>query len=573
MAVSQNLSISQSSQDVAANTSKVRIVWTSTQTGTSYNGYTKTAYYYVSINGGAETQYAVNYTLPKGTTKTIVDTTLTVAHRADGTGSIRVRTWMNTGISAGTVTQDKTLNLTTIPRATQPTLSASSVDMGGSVTISLPRASSSFTHDLAYSFAGGDYKSIKTGVGASYSWTVPDLASSVPNATSGTITIRCITKSGSTSIGTKTVTLTAKVPSSVVPTISTVAAVEATSGIAAQFGAFVQGKSKVAVTITAAGAKGSTIKSYSSTLGGRTYTGRTWTSAVLTSSGSLSIVTTVTDSRGRTAKKTTTISVTAYYAPRISAFSAYRCNADGVAADDGTRLKFAYTYEVAPVGNKNTASVELHYKKSSDTAWSSSAIWSSTALNADSSTLLTTPTFSTDYQYDLRLTLEDWFGATVVYLTFIPSGAVILDISADGLGIAFGKTSDRSGADFGWAAKGAVFGLWEATAGIPENGDLNDYLRPGIYSTFNDARTETIANCPSKKAGTLRVYTALGTSRLSGAYAYIMQEFRSRNTSEPLYRRLLSTDSNGTWIFNAWVSDGATAAAASLGTATLNEEG
>ena len=65
MAVYQSLSVTEvaGSQNINNNTSKVRILWTSTQSGDSWNGYTKTAYYYVSINGGAEVAYPVTYTL------------------------------------------------------------------------------------------------------------------------------------------------------------------------------------------------------------------------------------------------------------------------------------------------------------------------------------------------------------------------------------------------------------------------------------------------------------------------------------------------------------------------------
>ena len=79
MAVSQSLSVTEvaGSANVADNSSKVRILWTSTQTGQSWNGYTRTAYYWVSINGGAETKYSVSYTLPQYSTKTILDTTIT----------------------------------------------------------------------------------------------------------------------------------------------------------------------------------------------------------------------------------------------------------------------------------------------------------------------------------------------------------------------------------------------------------------------------------------------------------------------------------------------------------------
>ena len=116
MGVSQNLTVTQKSRDFAGNFSKVRIRWTSTQSGSSWNGYNRTAYYYVSVNGGAEKKYSVKYTLPQNTTKTILDTTIVVPHRADGTASVKVRTWMDTDISAGIIQKSQALTLTSIPR-------------------------------------------------------------------------------------------------------------------------------------------------------------------------------------------------------------------------------------------------------------------------------------------------------------------------------------------------------------------------------------------------------------------------------------------------------------------------
>lgn len=146
----------------------------------------------------------------------------TVAHNSDGTGSATI--YWKWGVNSpwgGFVNPSGSFNITlpTIARASVPTLSATSVKMGGTVTITTNRKSSSFTHDLTYTF-GGTTKTIKTGVGASYTWTVPDLASLCNNATSGTCTITCKTKNGSTVIGAKTVTLTLTVPSATTPTLS-----------------------------------------------------------------------------------------------------------------------------------------------------------------------------------------------------------------------------------------------------------------------------------------------------------------------------------------------------------------
>lgn len=455
MAVSQSLTLTQSSTNVSNNTSQVRILWTSTQTSTSYNGYTRTAKYYVSINGGAAVSYSVSYTLPKNTTVTLLDTTITVPHNTDGSATVKVTTWMDTDISAGVIEQTKTLNLTPIPKATTPTFHAGSVDMGGTLTIYLNRASTSFTHDLAYSFAGGAYVDIVTGATTVHYWAVPDLAEQIPNAASVTVTVRCITKNGSTVVGTKTAIFTAKVPASVVPTISSVTASEATAGIYARFGAYVKGHSTLAVSVAAAGVKGSTIKSYTTTIDGRNYSGASFTSQPLLSSGTVNLVTTVTDSRGRSAKKTTTISALDYHLPETTEFTARRVDANGAPKNDGQYVSVTYAYNVAPVGNKNTASMKIEYRRSTATSWSG-PLMTSAALSGSGDRKFNT-VLSSDYQYDIRLTVEDWFGEVAEYTATLPTANVIMDIKAAGDGLAFGKTAEFPGFEMDMPAAGESF--------------------------------------------------------------------------------------------------------------------
>lgn len=551
MAVTLSLAIVQNSQNTANNTSNVTVSASVKWTYGSYNALaqctgsitidgTKYSFSGMSFNTGATTSGS----------QVVMTKTVNVSHNADGTKTLSCSASFDTEVSSGVITASASKTLTTIPRASEPTVSSSSVNMGSAVTINTNRASSSFTHDLAYSFAGGSYVSIDTGVGASYSWTTPDLASKIPNATSGTVTIRCITKNGSTTVGTKTVTMTLKVPTSVVPTISSVATVEATSGLAAQFGAFIKSKSKVKTTITAAGAKGSTIKSYSTTFNGKTYTGSSWTSDVLTSSGSMSLVTTVTDSRGRTAKKTTTITVLDYAIPAVYALQVYRVDQAGAANDDGIYIAVRYKYSVTSLNSKNTASMVVQYKQSTATSWSS--LLTGSALSADTTALPTSPTFSTDYQYDVRLTVTDWFGSSSTYTAQLQSGAVILDISADGQGLGLFTVANRKGVEFGASAKGAVLGLWEATDNIPENGDFNDYLRPGVYGVAGNAVMGTLKNRPTDKAGTLRVSSGLGADKVAGAWAYLIQEFHCYDNNQPIYRRHLHSNGDGVFSASAW---------------------
>ena len=230
MAVYQSLAVTQVSQSVTENQSTIRLLWQSTQTGGSYNLTARTAYYYVSVNGAEEVQTAVSYTLPKGSTKTVVDTTLTVPHNDQGEATVTVRTWMDTNISAGVVEQTKSLTLNTIAR--QSTVSASAGIIGDVSQIAISRQSSDFSHTIAYKFgslsgyitsAGGVSDTAVKFKKESVNFQLPEsFYAESPNARSGTCTLTCRTHSGSSLIGTaQTATFTVRVDQSVcAPTVS-----------------------------------------------------------------------------------------------------------------------------------------------------------------------------------------------------------------------------------------------------------------------------------------------------------------------------------------------------------------
>jgi hypothetical protein len=475
------------------------------------------------------------------TTKTLASGQVTIAHAADGTKSFAYSFSQEFGItfagaSVGTATGSGSGTLNPIPRATTPGLSASVVDMDTTMIIYTAGAVDTFTHDLAYSFAGGVFISIAKDVTDLAYWKVPlDLARSIPNTTSGTVTIRCTTKNGSETVGTRTVLVTVKVPAGIKPTVDAVTHVEASAGIADAVGAYVQGKSKVKVGITASGAYGSTIKSYSSTLVGKTYTGNSWTSDTINLSGTVSIVTMVTDSRGRTESVTTPLTVLAYTPPQIFAFSVSRCTSAGMADPDGIYVRLRLAYSVSSLNNRNTASAKVEYKRSIDSSWSTLNTW--TALSNDLDTAMTGRTFTTDYQYDFRVRLTDAFNsaAPAAYNSVLPSGAVILDIKADGKGVAFFKTSTRDGVEIAGELPGSAIGL-------TTNADLNDLTSPGFYAI----PTATIAGTVKNKPYTDSVTACIEVKKTGeGMLKQIVQ--KSTKTDGAIYER--GYDSNG---WGAW---------------------
>lgn len=209
MAVNQSLTLTTLSQSTEDNSSKVRLLWQSVQTGGSYNMTTRTAYYYVSVNGAAETTNAVSYTLPYQSTVTLADVTVTVPHDGDGNGSITVRTWMNTNISAGVVELSKELTLPQIPRAS--TVSAADGIIGSTSRIAVSKKSSGFTHSIAYGFgklsgyvtqSGGTSTAEAIFSQDSVDFLLPEsFYDAIPHKPSGVCTLTVRTYSGSTQIG------------------------------------------------------------------------------------------------------------------------------------------------------------------------------------------------------------------------------------------------------------------------------------------------------------------------------------------------------------------------------------
>ena len=434
------------SQSVANNTSSVTAKVQLVSTGSSYtinSSASKSGS--LTING---TKYSFTFTasLSGNQTKTIFTKTVTVAHNANGTKtcSFSATAGINVTLSGtyyGNVTASGSGTFNTIARASTISSVTSSVAINGTnaVTVNITRAASSFTHTVVFSF--GSYSKTTTGVGTSTSYAIPtSWINAIPSATSGTAKVTVTTYSGSTKIGTAvSKTFKVTVPSGVVPTISAVTISEATAGLAAQFGGYVQSKSKLAVSITAAGAYSSTIKSYKTTIQGTPYTARSFTSGVLKSSGTSTITITVTDSRGRTASTTRSLAVIAYAAPKIISFQGVRCLADGTENYDGTYIKAAINFSISPVSNKNTKSYSIEYKLSSADEWTTLTSGSVYALS--SSIVSASGLFGQDNSFDLRLSITDFF-ATVRSTTQIPTAFTLIDYNASGRGIAFGKVSE-----------------------------------------------------------------------------------------------------------------------------------
>jgi hypothetical protein len=498
------------SQSVADNTSTVTAKVQLVSTGSSYTiNSSATKNGSLTING---TKYTFTFTaaLSGNQTKTIFQKQVAVAHNADGTKTCAFACTAGiavtlSGTTYNTVSASGSGVFNTIARASTISSVTSSVAVNGTntCTVAITRASSSFTHTVVFSF--GTYSKTTTGVETSTSYAIPtSWLNAIPSATSGTAKVTVTTYSGSTKIGSavsKNFTLT--VPSTVVPTFSSVAVADTTTN-QATFGNMVQGKSKAKFTIAAAGASGSTIKAYKTVFEGKTYTGATPTTATITKSGTASATITVTDSRGRTASFTKTWTVVAYAAPKITTFTGFRCLADGTENYEGTFLSLAVNYSIASVNSKNTNTYAIEYKLQSTTTWEPLTNGTGYALN---STIISGKgILSTESSYDVRLSITDSFG-TVRSTAEIPTAFTLLDFHKGGRALAFGKVAEvGEGVEFGLPA---FFSHGEAPGSpiyLQSGQDLNNLLEPGYYAIPNTAVSETLLNKPWTATATGGVY-------------------------------------------------------------------
>lgn len=436
------------SQSVANNTSSVTARVQLVSTGASYNIVSSASKSGSLTINGARYSFSFSASLSGNQTKTLYTKTVTVSHNSDGTKtcSFSATCGINVTLSGtyyGNVTASGSGVFDTIARASTISSVTSSVSVSGTnaCTVNISRKSSGFTHTVVFSF--GSYSKTTTGVGTSTSYAIPtSWLNAIPNGTSGTAKVTVTTYSGSTKIGSavsRNFTLT--VPASVVPTISSVTLSEGTAGIAAQFGAYVQAKSRLTARITAAGALSSTIKSYKTVVQGVTFTGATITSGIMMHSGTSTVTITVTDSRGRSASTTRSITVIPYSAPKITSFQGFRATANGTENYDGTYLNAAVNFSISAVGNKNTKSHRMEYRLKNGSTWTSLINGSVYALNQN---IISSSGFmNADNSYEIRLTVSDFF-TTVTSVIEIPTAFTLMDCNASGRGLAFGKVSEKA---------------------------------------------------------------------------------------------------------------------------------
>lgn len=449
------IKVKENSYSVQNNTSNVTVTVRFWRTNTGYQTYgTGTVYCFIYNDTYSQAvssdQKITNYGID------LFEMTLDIPHNDDGTRNLNVAAY----ISHERVTSesyDYYIDLTTIPRASEFTC-PTTWTLGQSITFKIDRKSSSFRDTLSYDTSSTEYSETLYEKTAATTLTynlTKNLANLYPNSTRGMVVFVLTTyDSNGNSIGSTRRNAWFVIPdndndflpkcSLSLTDTSSITVNGTKKSCLAYFGAYVAGVSTIRAKIAANGAYGSTIKSYSGTYPGGSFSSNQFDIPTRELSGSCKIKVSASDTRDRICKAEGSANVVAYSPPSVTALSVHRCasETDGTENDQGGYTQVTYGYAIYNIANsgKNAKSAVLKYKKSTDSAWSTQDL-TANAYTGSGSVIIQT---STDSSYDILLTVSDSITSSSKS-TSVSTGYCIYHIPASGKGITIGGIAESEG--------------------------------------------------------------------------------------------------------------------------------
>lgn len=299
--------------------------------------------------------------------------TLTIPHNEDGSKSITIWARILNVADQGDIDWfSGTVTLTNIPRASSID-SVNVTELGQQITLNINKKVNDFRHQVWWKVNDSEWVDLGKGHDTNVQFTVPlDYASRITNSDTGTLEVCVRTFNNSNQIGNDEYKrgLNIKVPTSIVPTLNTINIVERNAKIAESVPSGNYIKDKSIIRVTAEGASGVYDSKIVSTeisvanLVVRSNAG----DFPANKAGTLNVTAKVTDSRGRTATKSTTVKILDYYSPRIIAFLANRTG-------NGTNKKIMANViaNVSPLVidgiNRNPYTLKIQYSSKKDNRW------------------------------------------------------------------------------------------------------------------------------------------------------------------------------------------------------------
>lgn len=439
------MNVSQNSQNIAANTSNITVkVYLKRNDGyaaSAYNLNESSNSVIITVAGVEKVNKNIEIDTRNEVTVTLAQWTGNVAHNTDGTLVVdlsAVFTMSNTNLSGGSIS--KSFKCTTIPRTSDMTLSATSVNPASTLKATINSASAKFTHKIIWSI-GSKKASADVAAGVSeYTMSIPvGWMTQVTNSTKGTLKVSLKTYSGGVLVGTidKTVSFVIPKKTEYLPGFN-IALERLDNGVPETFKEYVKGVSQVKVSVSDTDYKyGATYRSVSITVCGVTKR-KNASLFDLTSSGDVVISVSLCDSRGFVTKKSTTVSVCDYERPSVNIRSVKRCNSDGTLNAHGKYLVIDYKLGYSSINKKNSCEAVLKFKAAKSGSFGSSVALTGTPFVFGGGNI------EEALSYVVAVGVRDSVSKTYRdYLRSVTAGAIPLNIRPGGKGAAFGKFAEK----------------------------------------------------------------------------------------------------------------------------------
>lgn len=453
------------------------------------------------VSGTSASYVSGSCTSPTNGETVIATTEAWVTHYADGkmsvsgSASLNFPNWGWSGTATGSA------DLPTIPRQATITSAADFTDLDNpEITYSNPAGSAVSSLQACIANTAGTviyapYRNISTSdTSYTFNLTTAEREALIKAVTSaGSFSVKFYVKtgiSGATFYSTLTKTFT--VSSGIVPTATvTLSDAEGHLGV---YGKYIQGKSKLNVSITAAGVYGSTIKLYKTTFDGKTYTSEEFTSDFITGKDTLDVQIVVTDSRGRTCTINKSIEVYEYLPPKVLSISAKRCQQNNVNLIGDKYLGVLFQVSATSLDGQNIVAYELDYKKTTEDSYATVSLNDYTNLyEVEGHTI-----FAADNDaYNIILRITDAFGFVEKKING-PSISVLISKLKYNLGLALGKLAELVGVlDIGFKTRffgGILYMTLEDGAKADEVLTPNRYLVKSkyVYEGFPETNVEAV---------------------------------------------------------------------------------
>ncbi len=437
------------SQDIAKNQSIITLTVKLKTNGYAYITGADTKPLTLNVNGGGAI-HQVDVNISAGQTKTIWQADYTITHDADGTKSFTISSKLDINVSNyGSATVAFPAYMPKINRTS--TVNVPDATLGSAVNLAINKADTNYTSTLRYDWYGSTGTIVDKTTSTTYSWTPPlSLASGIPNSVSGSGKIYIDTYSGTSLLGTSSVTFTASVPNSVVPTLSSVTLSDTNPKVSAILTSpnFLQVLSNIAVNFSgASGIYGSTIQSYKAEIVGKNQSTNVngGTLGIMNYNGTYTVRATVTDSRGRTSTaKDTTITVLEYFLP------VFYYEASRIGSDSQT-IQVKRNAKIAPISvggtQKNTMTITFRTSLAGKNTWTTSQTgggsWAAISTLPKDSLDSLSGVFSVSSSYDIEGTISDKFSGDIKFSATVGTKVVVSSKDKDGRH-GFGRIADKS---------------------------------------------------------------------------------------------------------------------------------